>query len=128
MAWIWLLLAGVCEMLWPLGFKVTDGFTVRYWAVGMTFGVMILSFYLMSLATRGGIPIGTTYAVWTGLGAAGTAVLGIVLFHESHDWKRLACLSLIIAGAVGLKFLTSPEKGSRTSAGTVSVAPAGPVS
>jgi multidrug transporter EmrE-like cation transporter len=63
----------------------------------------------MSLATRGGIPVGTTYAVWTGIGAAGTAVLGMMLFGEPHDLARLACLSLIICGAVGLKFLSPPE-------------------
>ncbi|HVX87229.1 MAG TPA: multidrug efflux SMR transporter [Phycisphaerae bacterium] len=111
MAWVWLVLAGVCEMIWPLGFKYTHGFTMRYWAVGITFGIMVLSLYLMSQATKGGIPIGTTYAVWTGLGAAGTVVLGMLLFHEPHDWVRLGCLTLIITGAVGLKFLSPPGEG-----------------
>jgi quaternary ammonium compound-resistance protein SugE len=114
MAWMWLLLAGMCEMVWPLGFKFTHGFTTRYWAVAITFAIMILSFYLMSLATRGGIPVGTTYAVWTGIGAAGTALLGILLFGEPRDAMRLVCLSLIICGAVGLKFLSPPEQTAAT--------------
>jgi quaternary ammonium compound-resistance protein SugE len=122
MAWMWLLLAGMCEMVWPLGFKFTHGFTTRYWAVAITFAIMILSFYLMSLATRGGIPVGTTYAVWTGIGAAGTALLGILLFGEPRDAMRLACLSLIICGAVGLKFLSPPEQ----TAATQTTAPAAP--
>ena len=110
MAWIFLLLAGVCEMVWPLGFKYTHGFKMHYWAVGLTFAILILSFWLMSLATNRGLPMGTVYAVWTGLGATGTAILGIVLFHEPRDWVRLACLGLIIAGVVGLKFLSPPEE------------------
>jgi quaternary ammonium compound-resistance protein SugE len=81
---------------------------MHYWSVAGTFGLMILSFYLMSVATKQGIPVGTAYAVWTGLGAAGTAVLGIMLFHEPRDVLRLSCLTLIIAGAVGLKFLSPP--------------------
>ena len=109
MGWIYLLLAGACEMVWPLGFKYTHGFRVHHWAVGVTVGVMITSFGLMSLATsRGGIHVGTAYAVWTGLGATGTAVLGMALFHESSDAWRLACLSLIILGVVGLKFHERP--------------------
>jgi quaternary ammonium compound-resistance protein SugE len=124
MPWIWLLLAGCCEMVWPLGFKYTNGFTTRYWAVGITFGIMILSFYLMSLATRGGIAVGTTYAVWTGIGAAGTALLGILLFHESRDLPRLLCLFLIICGAVGLKFLSPPEGAPAAQAATAAKEPA----
>jgi quaternary ammonium compound-resistance protein SugE len=103
LGWFYLFLAGLCEMAWPLGFKRTHGFTTHYPLVGGTFAVMIASFWLMSLATNRGIPIGTAYAVWTGLGATGTAVLGIVLFHEPRDALRIACLALIVAGVVGLK-------------------------
>jgi len=109
MAWLFLLMAAACEMVWPLGFKYTNGFKEKYWAVGITFAVMILSFWLMSLATNRGIPVGTAYAVWTGLGAAGTVMLGIWLFNEPRDWIRMSCLGLIIVGVVGLKFLSPPE-------------------
>ncbi len=109
MAWLWLVLAGLCEMVWPVGFKLTNGFTTRYPLIAGTAGVMILSFYLMSLASRGGIPVGTTYAVWTGIGAAGTVILGIILFHESRDLLRLMCLSLIILGVIGLKLHSKAE-------------------
>jgi quaternary ammonium compound-resistance protein SugE len=110
MAWVFLVMAGICEMIWPLGFKYTDGFTTRWWAVAGTFAVMLLSFGLMSQATRLGIAVGTTYAVWTGLGATGTVVLGMLIFDEPRDVGRLICLTLIIGGVVGLKVL-SPESG-----------------
>jgi len=112
MPWLYLLIAGLCEMVWPLGFKYTNGFSTRYWAIAITFGIMGFSLYLMSLSTKGphAVPIGTAYAVWTGLGAAGTALLGIILFHESRDFVRLICLGLIIAGVVGLKFLSPPAQ------------------
>ncbi len=108
MGWVFLFLAGLCEMVWPLGFKYTHGFRVHYWAVGITGLVMVTSFGLMSLATNRGIPIGTAYAVWTGLGATGTVLLGMALFHESRDVWRLACLTLIILGVVGLKLGERP--------------------
>ena len=110
MAWALLLIAGACEMVWPLGFKYTNGFKQHYGAVFITFGVMGLSLWLMSQATARGIHVGTAYAVWTGLGAAGTAVLGIILFNEPRDLIRLACLGLIIIGVVGLKFLSPPQE------------------
>jgi quaternary ammonium compound-resistance protein SugE len=109
MAWMFLLLAAACEMIWPLGYKYTHGFKQHYWAVGLTFGVMVLSLWLMSQAVGRGVPIRTAYAVWTGLGAAGTVVLGILLFNEPKDWTRMACLGLVIAGVAGLKFLSPPE-------------------
>ncbi len=109
MAWALLFLAGLCEMVWPLGFKYTAGFKVHYWAVAGTFAVMITSFWLMSQATGRGIPIGTAYAVWTGLGATGTVLLGMALFHESRDVFRLACLTLIVLGVVGLKLREGPS-------------------
>ncbi len=108
MGWVYLLVAGLCEMVWPLGFKYTHGFRVHFWAVGVTMLVMVTSFGLMSLATGRGIPIGTAYAVWTGLGATGTVLLGMALFHESRDAWRLACLTLIILGVVGLKLVERP--------------------
>src|SRR5216117_1889689 len=106
MPWFFLILAGLCEMVWPLGFKFTVGFSKYPWATAGTFAIMILSFYLMSVATARGIPIGTAYAVWTGIGAAGTAILGMLLFQEPSDFLRLTCLALIISGAVGLNVLS----------------------
>ena len=103
MGWIYLMAAGTCEMIWPLGFKYTHGFKTHYWAVALTFAIMITSFGLMSLATSHKIPVGTAYAVWTGLGATGTVILGMIFFGESRDLLRLCCLGLIIAGVVGLK-------------------------
>ena len=108
MGWLFLIFAGLCEMVWPLGFKYTQGFRAHYWAVGLTVGVMVASFGLMSLATNRGIPIGTAYAVWTGLGATGTVLLGMTLFDEPRDAVRLACLTLIILGVVGLKLRQPP--------------------
>jgi quaternary ammonium compound-resistance protein SugE len=108
MGWFFLFAAGACEMAWPLGFKYTHGFRQHLWAMGLTGAVMVLSFYLMSLATSRNIPVGTAYAVWTGIGAAGTAILGMMLFSEPADIRRIACLGLIIAGAAGLKLFERP--------------------
>jgi quaternary ammonium compound-resistance protein SugE len=115
MAWFLLFLAGVCEMAWPLGFKFTNGFKQNIWLIAATMATMLLSFVLMSQAVSRGIHVGTAYAVWTALGAAGTAVLGMYLFNEPRDAIRLACLGLIILGVVGLKFLTPAEKPAATS-------------
>jgi quaternary ammonium compound-resistance protein SugE len=106
MPWLFLILAAICEMSWPLGFKLTSGFRTNIWITIATILVMLLSFYFLSQATIRGIPIGTAYAVWTGLGAVGTAIIGITLFQESRDLIRLLCLTLIIVGVVGLKFST----------------------
>ena len=125
MPWLYLLLAGVCEMAWPIGFKYTNGFKTNYSLIAVTMATMLLSFGLLSAATNKGIHIGTAYAVWTGLGAAGTAVLGIVLFHEPRDAVRLACLGLIITGVLGLKFLASPAGQSANVAATSHDAAAG---
>ena len=103
MSWVYLFAAGLCEMAWPLGFKYTGGFKRHYPLVGLTFVVMIASFGLMSMATNRGIPVGTAYAVWTGLGAVGTVILGMVLFDDPRDAARLCCLGLVIVGVVGLK-------------------------
>ena len=101
MAWIYLLIAGLFEIVWALGMKKADGFT-RLWPSVWTIAAMIVSFVLLGLAVKS-LPVGTAYAVWTGIGAAGTAIIGIILFNEPRDVMRLACLALIIAGAVGLK-------------------------
>jgi quaternary ammonium compound-resistance protein SugE len=111
MAWIYLLLAAACEMVWPVGFKLTNGFTnwSKNWPViGGTFAVMLTSFGFMSLASRT-LPVGTVYAVWTGLGTAGIAVIGMVLFDEPRDVARILCLALIVVGVVGIKLLEKPK-------------------
>jgi quaternary ammonium compound-resistance protein SugE len=105
MAWIYLAVAGVLEIVWAIGLKYTEGFT-RPLASTITVAAMAASMWCLALALKE-IPIGTGYAVWVGIGAVGTAILGIVLFGESAAWPRLACVALILAGIVGLK-LTSP--------------------
>jgi quaternary ammonium compound-resistance protein SugE len=107
MAWIWLVLAGLSEIVWAAGLK-KFGFTFTVGGV-VTVLVMLLSFVLLERAMRV-LPLGTSYAIWTGIGAVGGAVVGIVLFKESSAWPRLACIGLIVAGIVGLKLL-SPAKG-----------------
>ena len=106
MAWLNLVIAGLLEIVWAIGLKYTDGFT-RLWPSMLTVAAMIASLYFLAQALKI-IPVGTGYAVWTGIGAVGTAMLGIVLFAESSALPRLLCMLLIVAGIVGLK-LTSPE-------------------
>lgn len=103
MAWIMLILAGILEIGWAIGLKYTHGFT-RLWPSLFTLTAMVVSMYLLALAARA-LPIGTAYAVWVGIGAVGTAMLGMLLFDESRDLARIACLGLIIAGVLGLHFL-----------------------
>jgi quaternary ammonium compound-resistance protein SugE len=105
MAWIYLSLAGLLEIVWALGLKYSEGFT-RPWPSLVTVLGMGLGFYWLSLALKE-IPIGTGYAVWVGIGAVGTAIGGMLLFGESAAWPRLACIALILAGIVGLKFTAS---------------------
>ncbi len=102
LAWALLVLAGLFEVGWAIGLKYTAGFT-RPLPSLLTIAAMVVSMGLLGLVARQ-LPIGTAYAVWTGIGAVGTALLGIWLFGESATAMRLACLSLIIAGVVGLKF------------------------
>ena len=102
--WILLLVAAVLEIGWAIGLKYTHGFS-RLWPTLATVGTMAASMFLLALATRA-IPIGTAYAVWTGIGAAGTAVLGMVLFNEPATAARIACLAMIVGGVAGLKFLS----------------------
>ncbi len=101
MAWIALFFAGVFEVGWAIGLKYTAGFT-RLIPSLWTLGSMVISFGLLSYALKT-LPVGTAYAVWTGVGAAGTALLGIYLFGESAHFIRLASLGLIILGILGLK-------------------------
>ncbi|MGH7545606.1 MAG: DMT family transporter [Gemmatimonadota bacterium] len=101
MNWLALWIAGAFEIAWAIGLKYTRGFTVLWPSVG-TAAAMIASFVFLSRAVQS-IPIGTAYAVWTGIGGAGTAILGIALFGESSAWPRLACIGLIIAGIAGLR-------------------------
>jgi quaternary ammonium compound-resistance protein SugE len=105
MPWLYLAVAGLFEIGWAVGLKYTDGFT-RLWPSLWTVAAMVISFILLSLALRS-LPIGTAYAVWTGIGAVGTAIVGIFLLNESADLMRLGCIGLIVAGIVGLK-LVSP--------------------
>jgi quaternary ammonium compound-resistance protein SugE len=106
MAWVYLSLAGLLEIGWAIGLKHVDGFT-RLWPSVATIAAMIASMILLAMAART-LPIGTAYAVWTGIGAAGVAILGVVWLGESRDLVRLLCIALIVAGTVGLK-LTSEE-------------------
>jgi quaternary ammonium compound-resistance protein SugE len=101
MAWFTLLLAGLLEIGWAIGLKYTDGFT-RLTPTVLTVGSMILSIVLLGLAVRT-LPLGTAYAVWTGIGTIGTVVLGIILFAEPMTVARLGCIGLIVAGIAGLK-------------------------
>lgn len=101
MAWIWLLLAAVFEIGWAIGLKYSEGFT-RPWPSAWTAASMVASMLLLGLAARS-LPIGTAYAVWTGIGAAGTAALGMLWLGEPATAGRVACLGLIVAGVVGLK-------------------------
>ena len=104
MAWVLLLVAGLLEVGWAIGLKYTEGFT-RLWPSAFTLAAMIASVLLLGIAMKS-LPVGTSYAVWVGVGAVGTAILGIVLFNEPANAGRLVSLGLILAGIVGLKLAT----------------------
>jgi quaternary ammonium compound-resistance protein SugE len=104
MAWGLLVIAGLMEIGWAIGLKYTEGFTRLVPSV-LTVGAMIVSIALLGLALKT-LPIGTAYAVWTGIGAVGTAALGIVLFGDPATAARLSCIGLIVAGIIGLKIVT----------------------
>jgi quaternary ammonium compound-resistance protein SugE len=104
MAWVYLLIAGLFEVAWAIGLKYTHGFT-RVGPSVFTVVTMIASFWMLSLAVRA-IPLGTAYAVWTGIGVFGTASLGILLFQEPAHALRLFFLAMILVGIVGLKAAT----------------------
>lgn len=104
MAWLYLFVAGLFEVGWAIGLKYTQGFT-RLVPTALTLASMVVSLGLLGLALKT-LPVGTAYAVWTGIGTIGTAALGIVLLGESAGALRLACISLIVAGIVGLKLVS----------------------
>ena len=104
MAWFILVLAGLAEVGWAIGLKYTHGFT-RLWPSIGTGAAMLVSLWLLGLALKS-LPLGTAYAVWTGIGTIGTVILGIILFGESAAPLRLACIALIVAGIAGLKLVT----------------------
>ena len=104
MNWVILLLAGLFEIGWAIGLKYTDGFT-RLWPTVGTVASMIISLGLLGIAMKS-LPVGTAYAVWVGVGAVGTAILGIVLLGEPANAGRMISLALIIAGIIGLKLFT----------------------
>lgn len=106
MAWMLLVVAGLFEIGWATGLKFTEGFS-RLWPSIWTAVAMVASLWLLAVALKS-IPVGTAYAVWTGIGAAGTAVMGILLFGESRELIRILSILVIVAGIVGLK-LSSPE-------------------
>jgi quaternary ammonium compound-resistance protein SugE len=99
--WIMLLIAAGLEIIWAIGLKYTEGFT-RLWPSVGTVLAMAASMYLLARAATG-LPIGTAYAVWTGIGAVWTAIVGMFLLNESRDWARVVCIGLIILGVVGLE-------------------------
>ncbi|KIY21845.1 quaternary ammonium compound efflux SMR transporter SugE [Mesobacillus subterraneus] len=101
MAWIFLVIAGLFEVVWAIGLKYTDGFTKLYPSL-ITIAGMGISFYFLSMAVKT-LPIGTAYAIWTGIGAAGAVLLGIVLFGEPRSLLRLLFVAFILIGIIGLK-------------------------
>ena len=108
LAWVVLFFAGLCEIGWAVGLKYTEGFS-RLWPSVATGVAMLASVVLLGWSLKT-LPLGTAYAVWTGIGAVGTAILGMLLFGESREAARLACIALIVAGIVGLKLVT-PDGG-----------------
>lgn len=103
-AWLILFGAGIAEIAWVIGLRYSAGFT-RLWASGFTIVTVAISMLLLGWAVRT-LPIGSAYAVWTGIGAIGVAIAGVIWFGESANPLRLICIALIVAGVVGLKFLT----------------------
>jgi quaternary ammonium compound-resistance protein SugE len=104
-AWLALLAAGMFEIAWAFGLKYSDGLT-RFWPTAATLIAITLSFGLMAIALKS-LPFGTAYAMWTGIGAVGSIIVGMLVYSESADPVRVLCLSLIVAGMIGLK-LNSP--------------------
>ena len=107
MPWLHLTIAGLLEVAWAVGLKQTAGWT-RLWPSVITVALMIASFFFLSLALRT-LPLGTAYAIWTGIGAVGTALIGIFIFDEPRTAARLVCILLIISGVIGLKLASSPQ-------------------
>ncbi len=109
MGWIFLIIAGLFEIVWAVTLKQTEGFT-KLWPSIITIAAMWISFGCLSYALKT-IPMGNAYAVWTGIGAVGVAIVGIVWFNEVADIKRIACIRLIVIGIAGLKLLDSSSTG-----------------
>ena len=107
MPWLHLIIAGLLEVAWAVGLKQTAGWT-RLWPSLITVALMIASFFFLSLSLRT-LPLGTAYAVWTGIGAIGTALIGLLIFDEPRTVARLVCILLIVAGVVGLKLASSSQ-------------------
>jgi len=107
MAWVWLLFAGILEIAWAVGLKYTLGFT-RLWPSVWTVVTMIASFWFLARAAKT-LPLGTAYAVWTGIGVIGTTILGVILLGEPRTLVRLACVTMILIGIVGLKLSTPTQ-------------------
>jgi quaternary ammonium compound-resistance protein SugE len=101
MAWVYLIVAGLFEIGWAIGLKYSEGFT-RLWPSVATLAAMTVSIVLLAMAAKQ-LPIGTAYAVWTGIGAVGAVILGIVLFHDPATPARLLCVGLVLLGIIGLK-------------------------
>lgn len=104
MAWLYLVIAGLFEIQWAITMKYTEGFS-RLWPSVLCIAGMAASVWFLAQAYRT-IPIGTAYAIWTGIGAVGTALLGMVLFNESRELARLVCIALVVVGILGLKFFS----------------------
>jgi len=107
--WVYLSIAGLFECGWAIGLKYADGFTKLIPSL-LTLAAMGMSFFFLSIAMKT-IPVGTAYAVWTGIGAVGVAILGMILFDESRDILRILCLLLILSGIVGLKLVSIQQGG-----------------
>ncbi|KPL48569.1 molecular chaperone [Xanthomonas axonopodis] len=103
MPWIYLLLAGLFEIGFAMGLKYSDGFT-RLWPTVLTIGLAGISLWFLTQALKT-IPVGTGYAIWTGIGALGVTIAGIALFGDSASWSRLACIGLVVAGVIGLRLV-----------------------
>lgn len=106
MAWIYLVIAGIFEIVWAMGLKASNGFT-RLWPSVITLVGMVISFYFLAQASRT-LPIGTAYAIWTGIGAVGAVIFGMILFNEPRDLIRLLFVGLILAGIIGLRVTAPP--------------------
>jgi len=105
MSWVYLLVAGFLEIVWAILLKYTEGFS-KFWPTLITWSIILMSVFFLAQAVKN-LPIGTAYAIWTGIGAAGTAIMGIVLFDESKEIFRLLCIIIIIIGIAGLKLTSS---------------------
>ena len=105
MAWIYLLIAGIFEITWAVGLKMSNGFSHLWFSI-FTIRGMILSFYFLAIALKN-IPLGTAYAIWTGIGTVGTVILGMLLFKEPLTIMKLVCIVMIFSGIAGLKLLSA---------------------